>query len=90
MEIIIKFDEYAKSIKSSRSVNGTGYVSSDKRIAKSQRSYESGTGNYQAEDEIQTQSSYMAKDLTASFAPMSYSYTPDFNVNMSMKWKEGM
>lgn len=89
-KVITKFDEYGSAVTSSRSVNGTGYVSSDKRIAKSQRSYESGTGNYQAEDEIQTQSSYMAKDLTASFAPMSYSYTPDFKVNMSLKWKEGM
>jgi uncharacterized repeat protein (TIGR01451 family) len=88
--VITKFDEYGKSITSSRSVNGTGYVSSDKRIAKSQRSYESGTGNYQAEDEIQTQSSYMAKDLTVSYAPMNYSFTPNFKVDLSQKWTEGM
>jgi large repetitive protein len=89
-KVLTKFDEYGKSVISSRSVNGTGYVSSDKRIAKSQRSYESGTGSYQAEDEIRTQSSYMAKDLIVSYAPMSYSYTPDFKVDLSQKWKEGM
>lgn len=89
-KVITKYDEYGKSVISSRSVNGTGYVSSDKRIKENQRSYESGTGNYQAEDEIRTGGSYMAKDMKASFAPVSFSYTPSVKVNLSMKWNEGM
>ena len=89
-KVITKYDEYGKSVISSRSVNGTGYVSSDKRISKNQRSYESGTGNYQAEDEIRTGGSYMAKDMKASFAPVSFNYTPRVKVDMSLKWNEGM
>jgi uncharacterized repeat protein (TIGR01451 family) len=89
-KVITKYDEYGKSVISSRSVNGTGYVSSDKRIKKNQRSYESGTGDYQAEDEIIAQSSFIAKDMKASYAPVSFSYTPSVNVDMSLKWNEGM
>jgi len=85
-----KFDEYGKSATSTRAVNGTGFVAVDKRITKSQRSYESGTGAYQANDEIQTHTNYMAKDLNLYFTPTSYRYAPDFEANLSMKWEEGM
>ena len=85
-----KFDEYGKNVESSRSVSGAGYAASDKRIGRSQRSYESGTGNYQAEDSIQTQTNYLAKDLNASYGSMKYNYTPDVNVHLSQKWSEGM
>ena len=67
-----------------------GYAASDKRIGTSQRSYESGTGNYKAEDRIQTQTNYLAKDINASNGPMKYNYTPDVNVHLSQKWSEGM
>jgi uncharacterized repeat protein (TIGR01451 family) len=85
-----KFDEYGKNVESSRSVSGMGYAASDKRIGTSQRSYESGTGNYQAEDSIQTQTNYVAKDLIASYGSMKYNYTPDVNVHLSQKWSEGI
>lgn len=88
--LTIKFDEYGKNAESDRSVSGTGFAASDNRVGKSQRSYESGTGTYQAEDKIQTASNYMAKDLNATFSSMRYSYTPDFQVDLSQKWKEGM
>jgi len=88
--LTIKFDEYGKNAESDRSVSGAGFAASDKRVGKSQRSYESGTGTYQAEDKIQTASNYMAKDLNVTFSSMSYSYTPDFQVDLSQKWKEGM
>jgi uncharacterized repeat protein (TIGR01451 family) len=88
--ITIKFDEYGTNAESDRSVSGAGFAASDKRVGKSQRSHESGTGTYQAEDKIQTASNYIAKDLNATFSSMSYSYTPDFQVDLSQKWKEGM
>ena len=67
-----------------------GYAASDKRIGTSQRSYESGTGNYQAEDRIETQTNYLAKDINVSYGSMKYNYTPDFRVPLSQKWSEGM
>jgi uncharacterized repeat protein (TIGR01451 family) len=32
----------------------------------------------------------MAKDMKASYAPVSFSYTPSVKVNQSLKWNEGM
>lgn len=83
-------DEYGKNVVTNRSVIGTGLAASDKRITNSQRSYESGTGAYQVGDKVETQTNYIAKDLNASYAPVSYSYTPDFQANLSKKWEEGM
>ena len=83
-------DEYGKNVVSNRSATGTGMAASDKRIKKSQRSYESGTGAYQVDDRMETQTNYMAKDMNVSYAPVSYTYTPDFKVNLSKKWEEGM
>ena len=85
-----KFDEYGTNVESSRSASGVGYAASDKRIGTSQRSYGSGTGNYQAEDNIQTQTNYVAKDINASYGSMRYNYTPDVNVHLSQKWSEGI
>lgn len=83
-------DEYGRNVASNRSVSGTGFASADKRLGRSQRSYESGTGSYQVEEQAQTQTSYMAKDINVSYGPMSYSYTPDVNVSLSKKWDEGI
>jgi len=55
-----RFDEYGENAESNRSVSGTGFIADDKRISKSQRSHEAGTGIYQAEDMIQTETNYIA------------------------------
>jgi uncharacterized repeat protein (TIGR01451 family) len=89
-KVSTKFDEYGKNAESSRSASGVGYAASDKRIGTSQRSYESGTGDYQVEDRIETQTNYLAKDINVSYGPMKYNYTPDFRVPLSQKWSEGM
>ena len=47
------------------------------------------TGAYQADDRMETQTNYIAKDISVSYAPVSYTYTPDFKVNLSKKWEEG-
>jgi hypothetical protein len=70
--VYTKFDEYGKNVASNRSVSGYGSASSDKRIGRSQRSFESGTGAYQIEEVVQTVSSYMAKDIDVAQGPMSY------------------
>lgn len=88
--VYTKYDEYGKSATSTRSASGTGFASSDRRISDRQRSYEHGTGSYSVEDEIQTQTNYMAKEINATHAPTSFSYTPRVQVNLSSKWNEGM
>jgi uncharacterized repeat protein (TIGR01451 family) len=89
-KVLTKVDEYGENVVTNRSVSGMGYVAVDKRLGKSQRSYESGTGSYQAEDHIETQTSYIAKDLNVSYQPVSYSYTPGAQGVLAKKWSEGM
>ena len=38
----------------------------DKRVGTSQRSYESGAGSYRSDELIRTETSYIAKDLSAA------------------------
>jgi uncharacterized repeat protein (TIGR01451 family) len=83
-------DEYGKNLAGNRTVSGTGMASSDRRISNKQRSYESGTGTYRAEEITDTLSNYMAKNLSVVHGPVSYAYTPDVRLNLSHKWKEGM
>jgi len=74
---------------STKTSSGTGFVAADKRIDTSQRSYESGTGNYSSDEEISAGSNYIAKDLSLVYAPASQNLTDDFSLDLSMKWKEG-
>ena len=83
-------DEYGTSVVSNKSTTGFGYVAVDKRIANSQRTYESGTGSYQSEELIDTPTSYLAKNISLVHAPVSYSYSPNFQTNQNIKWSEGM
>jgi len=85
-----KFDEYGKNAEYEKSVFGTGYVSADRNVGKAQRSYESGTGNYQSEERISTVVNYIAKDIKLEHAPTSYTYTPTVSVASDLKWSEGV
>ncbi|MGV8126730.1 MAG: hypothetical protein ACP5PV_05925 [Methanothrix sp.] len=88
--ITTKFDESGKNVDSTRSASGFGYAASDKRIGHSQRSYESGTGSYSAEDQVQTATNYLAKDINLTYAPVEYRVTPTTAVQLSQKWSEGI
>lgn len=88
--VYTKFDEYGKSAAEDRSVSGTGYASSDQRVSDRQRSYEHGAGLLSVEDTLQTASNYLSKDINASYSPQRFRYTPEFEVNLSGKWSEGM
>ena len=88
--VYTKYDEYGKAVTASRSVSGTGFASSDKRVSDRQRSHEYGTGSYSVEDMVQTQTNYISKEINASHAPTSFSYTPRVQVNLSSKWNEAM
>ncbi|MRR34966.1 DUF11 domain-containing protein, partial [bacterium] len=83
-------DEYGKSVKSEKNVTGYGYVAVDKRVSNSQRTYESGTGSYQSEEQIETPTNYMSKDIRLVHGPTNYSYSPSFATSQSIKWSEGM
>ena len=83
-------DEYGCNVRSNKSVTGIGYVAVDKRVRDSQRTYESGTGSYTSDEIVDTPTNYIAKNLSLIYAPITYSYSPTFNVNQSMKWSEGM
>jgi len=83
-------DEYGENVVANRSVQGLGSVSASKAVRSSQGSYEWGTGSYRVEEQIETGSNYMAKDISLVHAPVNFSYTPRLNVNQSMKWQEGM
>ncbi len=89
-KIYTRFDEYGKNVASNRSVSGYGSTISDRHIGKSQRSFESGTGVYQVEEQIQTQTNFMSKDMNVTYSPVNYTYTPGVDMSLSKKWREGM
>ena len=79
-----------ENVISNRSVQGVGAVSAAKTVRSSQGSYEWGTGSYRIEEQMESGSNYMAKDIQVVFASVNFSYTPRYNVSQSMKWQEGM
>jgi len=85
--VLERIDEYGSGVSSDRSASGTGFVAVDKRIGESQRSYESGTGSYESDEEIRTYTNYVAKDLSLVYSPVQTDYP---SINRSMRWKEGM
>jgi len=89
-KVVERIDEYGSAVSSEKAASGEGLVVVDKRLGESQRSYESGAGSYDSEEQIETYTSYMAKDISLVHAPMSQRLTDDFSINSSMKWKEGM
>jgi uncharacterized repeat protein (TIGR01451 family) len=70
--------------------SGEGFVSADRRIRSSQRTYESGTGSYQSEEAIDSFSGYIAKDIEVAHKPSSYNYSTGMQAKQDMKWNEGM
>lgn len=83
-------DEYGRNVVTARNAAGKGFVSSDKRIGHSQRSFESGSGPYSSEDRLETQTNYIAKNISVIHQPVSYAYTPNVRVNISKKWEAGL
>ena len=79
-----------KRINSFRVASGNGSVAVDKRVGDSQRSYESGTGNYQVEDIIKSGENSIVKDITVEKNSTNFTYTPDFNVSLFRSWEEGL
>jgi len=89
-KVLERVDEYGSSVTSEKSASGTGLVAVDKRVGESQRSHESGAGAYDSEELIETNTNYIAKDLSVVSGPMNQSLTDDVSIDASQKWKEGM
>ena len=89
-KILEKVDEYGSAVSSEKAASGEGLVAVDKRVGDSQRSYESGTGTYDSEELIETNTNYIAKDISLVSGRMNLSSTDDFSINFNQKWKEGM
>jgi uncharacterized repeat protein (TIGR01451 family) len=80
-KVLERVDEYGRGVSSDKSASGAGLVAVDKKVGESQRSYESGTGSYDSEEEIETYTNYIAKDISLVYAPAGGS---------SLRWKEGI
>lgn len=89
-KILQRVDEYGSSVTSDKYASGTGLVVVKKRVGDNQDSYESGTGTYDSEEMIRTNTNYIAKDIAIVHAPMNQSLTDDVSIDTSMRWKEGM
>ncbi len=85
-----KIDEYGSSVISKKSASGSGFVAGDRRIGDSQRSHESGTGNYSSQEEIQTYTNYIYKDINLTAYPVGLNPTISSWPNQSLNWSEGI
>ena len=83
-------NEYGEDVRMNESANGTGSVNADKHIRQSQRTYESGSGDYRIEELIDTPTSFMAKKIRLNCRPVRYGYMSRMNITASAGWKEGM
>lgn len=84
------FWEGGRDVIADRAVSGRGYVASDHRVGSKQRSYEMGTGNYSAKEEIQTSTDLMIKEIDVNKQGCSYILTPGIFLNITQAWEEGM
>ncbi|HOO53398.1 MAG TPA: NosD domain-containing protein [Methanothrix sp.] len=89
-KVLDRTGEYGSAVSSEKSALGEGLVAVDKRVGESQRSYESGTGTYDSEELIETNTNYIAKDISLVSGPMNYSSADDFSTDFYQKWTEGM
>ena len=80
-------DSYGEGVSYSKSAKGLGFAASDKRIGKTQRSFEAGSGGYQSDEVIKTGVVY--KDAAMTYAPNNQSFG-SFKANYSSKWHEEM
>ena len=80
-------DSYGDSVKYSKSSQGKGFVASDKRPTRNQRSFEHGSGYYNSEETMQLDS--VVKNSKMLYAPVNQTAGSQ-NLNYSTLWEEGM
>lgn len=89
-KILDRIDEENSSLTFNKSTSGMGFAATSKRIREGQKTYESGTGVYNSEELIETETNYIAKDLNVIHSPMNQTLTEGVSINSSLKWKEGV
>jgi uncharacterized repeat protein (TIGR01451 family) len=68
---------------------GQGYMARDARLP-GQRSYEWGSGEYRSDEEMDSVSGLMRKEMEASHQGLSLPVSARTDLNISQKWSEGM
>jgi len=81
-------ESFGTNVESDRSVSGDGYVAVNKKIGTDQRIKESGTGTYRSDEQIRSDTSYIAKDISLESGPVSQSLGDDLVINQNLKWRE--
>jgi len=89
-KILDRIDEENSSLTFNKSTSGMGFAATSKRIREGQKTYESGTGVYNSEELIETETNYIAKDLDVIHSPMKQTLTEGVSINSSLRWKEGI
>ncbi len=77
----------SKTIESS--TRGEGFVNANKEISDEIRTHERGTGEYSAEETIDTWEKSMNKNIILVHQPVSYAYAANNALNRSVRWSEG-
>ena len=81
----ISGDDYQRTV---NSTSEPGYVDVYKKAKKGYSTYERGSGIYRAEELIKG-GDKARKDLSLTYLPSSYEYSPRSVINRSHKWEEG-
>ena len=84
------FEEYGANVATEKFASGEGFVAADKRVRDSQKTSESGTGAYKSEEQIDTFTNTISKDIELVHKPASFSYSQSGQGNQDLKWSEGM
>lgn len=86
-KVLESIDSYGEGVKYEKSSKGKGFISSDKRPARLQRSFEHGSGYYYSEEISQLASIF--KDAKMLYAPSNQT-AGSMNLSYTSLWKEGM
>lgn len=81
--------DFGQGWRMERSASGLGFISRDGRDTL-QRSYESGSGEYQVDERMDSISGLLEKELDARHRCMSLNVTGRTSLNISQGWSEGM
>jgi uncharacterized repeat protein (TIGR01451 family) len=71
------------------SATGVGLINVNRNVGDIVRTYEQGTGKYQADVLVDTYKESLAKNINLSHERMNYSYAPDYATSQSVMWREG-
>jgi len=89
-KIYENIESFGSGIDSEKSVSGAGYVAVNKGIGDGQKTRESGTGSYQSEEEISTNTGYISKEVNLEHEPVSQTISGGRVISQDLKWNEGV